>query len=197
MWFGFFMCHLHNEKDDSISAWNEYSAFSLLNHSSHNPKHDFELEVLFFHWHLHDTFGSHIIKIQTWVISILLHHSKMRENIWSTLKTRNCTRTDLSKPQNQKQTLMHTSFLERRWTILSVIIGVAPDCAREGHYYIDTWFWSKISKESFITCSNQTIFYSNPVSDENEWGKDSVPYLQRFCLAATKQGSDVYTWLNP
>jgi hypothetical protein len=24
-----------------------------------------------------------------------------------------------------------------------------------------------------------------------------VPYLQGFCLAATKQGSDVYTWLNP
>jgi hypothetical protein len=46
-------------------------------------------------------------------------------------------RTDLSKPQNQKQTFAHTVFLERRWTILSVIIGVAPDCAREG-YYIDT-----------------------------------------------------------
>jgi len=78
---GSFMCHLHNEKDDSISAWNEYSALSLLNHSSHNHKHVFELEVLFFYWHLHDTFGSRIIKIQTWVISILLHHSKMRERI--------------------------------------------------------------------------------------------------------------------
>ncbi len=89
---GSFMCHLHNEKDDSISAWNEYSALSLLNHSSHNHKHAFELEVLLFYWHLHDTFGSHIIKIQTWVISILLHHSKMRENIWSKLKTWNCTK---------------------------------------------------------------------------------------------------------
>jgi hypothetical protein len=49
-------------------------------------------------------------------------------------------RTDLSKPQNQKQTYTHTSFLERRWTILSVIIGVAPDCAREGVFYIDTRF---------------------------------------------------------
>lgn len=79
---------------------------------------------------------------------------------------------------------------------LSVIIGVAPDCAREA-YYIDTRFWSKISKESFITCSTKQFFYINPVSDENEWGKDSAPYLQGFCLAATKQGSDVYTWLNP
>jgi len=158
MWFGFFMCHLHNEKDESISAWNEYSALSLLNHSSHNHKHVFELEVLFFHWHLHDTFGSRIIKIQTWVISILLHHSKMRENIWSKVKNLELyKRTDLSKPQNQKQTFTHTSFLERRWRILSVIIGVAPDCAREG-YYIDTRFWSKISKESFITCSTQQFF---------------------------------------
>jgi hypothetical protein len=158
MWFGFFMCHLHNEKDESISAWNEYSALSLLNHSSHNHKHVFELEVLFFHWHLHDTFGSRIIKIQTWVISILLHHSKMRENIWSKVENLELyKRTDLSKPQNQKQTFTHTSFLERRWRILSVIIGVAPDCAREG-YYIDTRFWSKISKESFITCSTQQFF---------------------------------------
>jgi hypothetical protein len=158
MWFGFFMCHLHNEKDESISAWNEYSALSLLNHSSHNHKHVFELEVLFFHWHLHDTFGSRIIKIQTWVISILLHHSKMRENIWSKVENLELyKRTDLSKPQNQKQTFTHTSFLERRWRILSVIIGVAPDCAREG-YYIDTRFWSKISKESFIACSTQQFF---------------------------------------
>lgn len=158
MWFGFFMCHLHNEKDESISAWNEYSALSLLNHSSHNHKHVFELEVLFFYWHLHDTFGSRIIKIQTWVISILLHHSKMRENIWSKVENLELyKRTDLSKPQNQKQTFTHTSFLERRWRILSVIIGVAPDCAREG-YYIDTRFWSKISKESFIACSTQQFF---------------------------------------
>lgn len=176
----------------SISAWNEYSALSLLNHSSHNHKHVFELEVLFFHWHLHDTFGSHIIKMQTWVISILLHHSKMRENIWSKLKTWNCTKTDLSKPQNQKQTLTHRKKMDN-------FICHYRCCTRLCQRRVLYWYLILIQnfKRIFYYLFNQTIFYSNPVSDENEWGKDSVPYLQGFCLAATKQGSDVCTWLNP
>jgi hypothetical protein len=83
------------------------------------------------------------------------------------LKTWNCTETDLSKPQNQKQTLTHTSFLKRRWTILSVIIGVAPDCAREGYIILILNFDPKFQKNLLLLVQPNN-FYSNPVSDENE-----------------------------